>query len=189
MQLGFPVVEELFTMKRNYMLALVILIALVCSYSVWTLQKEANKDRFYEASGLDAMRVPLIKPYEMLKIDYEKPGWWSLGWSVMLHISPSEKEVYYYLNINDIKKIAVENRVIMIYSTDAKEVRIDAGQKILYWFVLIPDEKIETGFGTEVEFLSFVQGYGIQIPNWVEPDAAYEQFDKTGCLDWIPDCR
>jgi hypothetical protein len=135
------------------------------------------------------MRIPLTKPYEILKIDYKKPGWWSLGWSINLHVSPSEKEVYYYQAIHDIRKFAIEDGVIMAYTTYPQEVDLDVGQKVLYWFVIVPDQKIETGFDTEDEFLSYIQTYGIQQPDWIEPDRAYEQFYETGCLDWIPDCK
>jgi hypothetical protein len=58
-----------------------------------------------------------------------------------------------------------------------------------HWFVLIPDKKIAEGFHTEEEFRQYIQMLGIQDPDWLTPDDAYEEFRLTGCLDWIPDCK
>jgi hypothetical protein len=77
----------------------------------------------------------------------------------------------------------------MVYATYPQEVDTDVGQKVLYWFVIVPDKKIETGFEMEAEFLSYIQTYGIEQPQWIEPESTYEQFAETGCLEWIPDCK
>lgn len=135
------------------------------------------------------MRIPLMKPYEMLKLNQQLEINRKLGWGIQLHVSPSEKELYYYSAIYDIQKFAIENGVIMVYATYPQEVDTDVGQKVLYWFVIVPDKEIETGFDMEAEFLSYIQTYGIELPRWIEPERAYEQFYKTGCLDWIPTCN
>ena len=56
-----------------------------------------------------------------------------------------------------------------------------------HWFVVIPEKKISEGFHTEDEFRQYIQTLGIQDPDWQTPDEAYEQFRRTGCLEWIPD--
>ncbi len=106
-----------------------------------------------------------------------------------LHVSPSEKEIYYYLAIHDIKKIAVEDEIILVYTNYQQEIDENIGQKNLNWFVIVPAQNIETGFDRESEFLNYIQTYGIQKPDWIEPDVAYKQFVKTRCLGWIPNCK
>jgi len=29
----------------------------------------------------------------------------------------------------------------------------------------------------------------LKISNWQTPDDIYSQFEQTGCLSWIPDCK
>lgn len=164
-------------------------MVLLCACSTRTLRDNNNKDPFYTDLGGDAMRLPLIKPYEILKLNQQLEINRKLGWGIQLQIAPSEKELYYYNAIYDIQKFALEDGVIMVFATYPQEVDTDVGQKILYWFVIVPDKSIEIGFETDAEFLNYVQHYGIEQPSWTEPDAAYEQFYKTACLDWIPDCK
>lgn len=181
--------NEKYEMKRYQLVSLLIIMLLLCSYIGWARHNNVNRDPFYKDSGWDAMRIPLLKPYEMLKLNPKLEINRRLGWSISLHIPPSEKEIYYYLEIHDIRKFAIQNGVIMVYTTYPEEVDTDAGQKVLYWFVIVPDQKIETGFDTEVEFLNSVQADGIKQPNWIEPDTAYKQFAKTGCLEWVSGCK
>lgn len=179
-----------FIMKRQQTIILLLIIAIgLCDFLILRSQKNINQAPFYTDLGGDAMRIPLVKPYEIVKIDREKVGWWTLGWSMNLHVLPSEKEIYYYSAIHDIKKIAIEDEIILIYTNYQQEIDKDVGQKVLNWFVIVPAQNIETGFDREAEFLNYIQTYGIQKPNWIEPDVAYKQFVKTRCLEWIPNCK
>jgi hypothetical protein len=63
------------------------------------------------------------------------------------------------------------------------------GEVYLHWFVIIPKEKIETGFEKENDFQIYIQQYGIESPNWLDPTDLFHQFDLTWCLDWIPACQ
>lgn len=146
---------------------------------------------FYKNSGdIDSMRIPLIEPYKAVKLNGSSGE--KNGWSIDLIIPPEEKEIYYYTYLYDVTKVAVENNVIMAYSPDSISLTDDdkrVGQKVLYWFVIVPDQKIETGFETEEEFLTYIHTLGIESPSWIETNEAYRQFVKTRCLDWIPDCK
>ncbi len=77
----------------------------------------------------------------------------------------------------------------MIYTNYQQEIDKNVDQKILNWFVIVSAQNIEIGFDREVEFLNYIQTYGVQKPNWIEPDVTYKQFSKTGCLEWIPNCK
>lgn len=61
---------------------------------------------------------------------------------------------------------------------------------IKFLFVAIQNQKnFEIGFASEAAFLEYVQNFGINQPQWVEPNIVYREFSKTGCFDWIPDCE
>jgi len=166
--------------------SIIFLIALLlCIFFSWKEYNKLIRDPFYSDSGWDVRRFPLLKPYEMINNDHG-----ILGWSVTLYVDPSEKEIYYYINIHDITKFAIENNIIMVYTQYPEQVDEDVGEKILSWFVIIPDQKIETGFDTEIDFLEYIQAYGMEDqPVWLEPNKVYEQFDQTGYLIWIPSCE
>jgi hypothetical protein len=146
--------------------------------------RHQSSDPFYSNySDWDAIRFPLIKPYEAVKANEE------VGWTINLPISPYENGIPNYLNIYHPEMVSVKNNVIMVYTTYQPIDILTLGDKVLYWFVLLPDEKKETGFDNESEFLSYIKKYGVDKPSWQSIDSVYEQFYETGCLDWMLDCN
>ena len=144
-----------------------------------------HEDPFYNGAGTyDSGRLPLLNPYYLVYID-EQHGW-------QMPIEGNFPEDQYYYNLGDlleVTKVAVENGVIMVYTPYIRGVDVSIGQKESHWFVMIPsNENFEMGFGSETEFLNYVQELGISEPEWVDPSAAYEEFGNSGCLNWIPDC-
>lgn len=89
-----------------------------------------------------------------------------------------------------VEKIAVMQGVIMV-SAPANP-PLDPSRPDIYpiwhWIVIVPEQQIEVGFEHEEDFLSYVRQFGIEEPNWVDPVDAFQQFERTGCLEWIPDC-
>lgn len=143
-----------------------------------------TQDPFYQDNGESSFgSFPLIKPYKAINADKE------FGWYIDLHVDPSMKELYYYNSLRNIEKIAVENGVIMVYTPYIKSVNKEFGEKVMHWFVIVPDQNIETGFDVESDFLNYIQKFDIKQPNWINPSSAFEQFDRTWCLDWIPACK
>jgi hypothetical protein len=142
----------------------------------------AFRDPFYVGAtyGDFDERIPLIKPYEAIG---SKEG---DRWFISLknnHMFNSADPLSYYNNISDVTKIAVEKSLIMGYTP-----LIDKN-RIVNWFVFIPDKKIEIGFANKGDFLKYIQSYGLQEPNWLTMGELYQQFISTGCLDWILDCK
>ena len=102
---------------------------------------------------------------------------------------PNSQEEYGY-GIRELEKFAVKNDVIMAYSAYVdSDANIYIQDNYYHWFVLIPDKEIAEGFHTEDKFLQYIQTLGVDDPDWQTPDEAYEKFKKTGCLEWIPDCK
>jgi hypothetical protein len=170
--------------KKYYPRLFFIVVALLLLLSACKAIKYAQRDPFYnDGSDWDHLRFPLIKPY------YATWSTHGLGWAINLHVSPLDKDIYYYLSLLDVQKIAVENGVIMVYTPYEESVDEDVGQKVLYWFAIVPHQNIETGFETEAELLDYIQQYGIDKPDWRDPDDISLEYDQTWCLDWIPDCE
>ena len=61
-------------------------------------------------------------------------------------MDPFDKDIYYYITLLDVQKIAVEHDVIMVYTQYEKPVDEDQGEKVLYWLAIVPDKNIEVGF-------------------------------------------
>jgi hypothetical protein len=156
-----------------------LMLIIACS----TTTRHYSDDPFYSSVGdWDSTRFPLIKPYEVASPDGNK-------WGVHLEALKSAKGMYWYSDIREPQKIAVMNGVILVYTQYKPDEDEMMGQKVLYWFVIIPDKKIETGFDNEDDFLKYIQEYGIKEPSWEDPKSIFQRFYETGCLDWIPDCK
>ena len=147
-------------------------------------------DPFYNINDDDypLLHLPLIKPIEAERQDGRTPWRVFLPYGMFVSI-PNSQEEYAY-DIEELEKFAVSNGVIMAYSAYVDK-KADAyiQENYYHWFVLIPEKEIAEGFHTEDEFNQYIQTLGIQDPDWQTPDEAYEQFEQTGCLEWIPDCK
>lgn len=145
-----------------------------------------HKDPFYNDAGThDSLKLPLINPYYLVYIDKEH------GWQMPIKGNFPDEQYYYNLgDLMDVRKVAVRDGVIMIYTPHIPNLDESLGQKALHWFIIIPDKgNFEIAFDTEPGFLNYIQGLGINQPQWVVPDTAYKEFYETGCFDWIPDCE
>jgi hypothetical protein len=176
--------EEMKIMKNRLYTLLPFTLFLVFSLFGCT-----SKRTFYqEGSDWDSLRFPLIEPYYAI---YVPPLDNEYGWAINLFETPSHRNFRYYRTIADVRKIAVENGVIMVYSAYSKPIML-AGEKReekpLQWFILIPGQG-ELGFETEAEFLNRLEDYNISQPKWQEPLPILQKFDQTGCLEWIPGCK
>jgi hypothetical protein len=160
-----------------------------CTLLVFWAYSAALPAQFYEDIGwVDAEYLPLIEPYRAVKMTDEG---FPHDWRISLYVSPEEKELNYYLGIHNVQKISVQKSIIMVYSPDSLNVTTSGDFKIpeYYWFIIIPGKNIEVGFEKEEEFLEYIYVLNIEEPVWVNPDTAYEEFVRTKCLEWIPDCK
>jgi hypothetical protein len=148
-------------------------------------------DPYYDYDDFTHNRIPLIKPIEADRLNSRSP--WSIGLhpSIWIMDHPNSQGIdYLYAHINEPEKFAVNNGVIMAFSSYVDKEAIAYIQDNYYhWFVMVPEKKITKGFHTEDEFREYIQTLGIQDPDWQTPDEAFQQFMHTGCLDWFPDCK
>jgi hypothetical protein len=145
------------------------------------------RDPFYRrGSEWDHYRFPLIKPYYAICLRHGD------DWQIPIPGDVSEQDLDYYFAIQNVEQIAVENKLIMAYTSSHPGV-FDANPElsdlIRNWFLLIPEEEIAIGFATENDFLDYLEKYDISNPEWLNLDELSVQFDNTKCLEWIPDCE
>ena len=158
----------------------IVLLTITCS-CIFSSRFESSNPFYVSSGDWDFLRLPLIEPYEIIKVDE------SLGWTMDLFIAPVEEN--YYRSVKKIEEIAIEKDIIFIHSSYIESSAEVLGKDVLFWFVIVPEAGIEKGFETEEEFLDYTQEIGIDTINWFDPLTAFQQFEKTGCLDWIPDCK
>ena len=146
-----------------------------------------QKDSFYQYGGSsrDYLRFPLIKPYYAIYLSDE------VGWQIPLDLEsdPSQVDLYYYLSLPHVQKIAVDNGVIMVYAPYELPTDKTINHNVPQWYALLVDQNVEIGFVSEAEFLAYIRQYGIDQLDWQEPDDILQEYNQTRCLDWIPDCN
>lgn len=149
-----------------------------------------HTDPFYNVNHDDypLLHLPLINPIEAKRLDGRSS--WRIFVPFGLWVSIPNSQVVYPYNIEELEKFVVQSGVIMAYSSYVnEEADVYIQDNYYHWFVIIPEKKMAEGFHTEDEFSQYIQTLGIQDPAWQKPDEAYEQFKRSGCLEWIPDCK
>lgn len=136
------------------------------------LPKNVNVDKFYTDHGdWDDARIPFIKPYEAISVG-EK-----LGWDMNLEGYDMD------LGIDHIKKANIGNDIILLYSSDST---ILHGENVKQaWHVIIPKKHIEKGFGSQWEYLDYLESIGItQEPKLHDIDSLARYFGDNDYMDW-----
>jgi hypothetical protein len=174
---------------RKTLFYLILLLSI--SYLTSCTPYIKHADTFYNVNdGIDPRRIPLIKPIDVIHLN--SSSLWDLDLLPSMWIDYPKSQGLYYLYgyVHELEKFAVNNGIIMAYSSYVDE-EADAyiQENYYHWFVLIPDKEITKGFHTEDEFNEYTQSLGVEEPDWQTPDKAHKQFRKTGCLEWIPDCK
>jgi hypothetical protein len=146
----------------------------------------SSRDSFYrKGSGWDYLRFPLLKPYYAMSLSNEE-----IKWVIPLERESPLKKESFLMEIRDVVKIAVVDNAIMLYSQDSTKIASsNIEEKVFHWFILIPNEHLEMGFENEDGFLKYLYQNDMDQPQWLEPISVLQEFDQTGCLDWIPDCN
>lgn len=164
-------------MKFASFFVLLVLLISTLSCRTSSQKKTRQSDPFYEDSGEGKfLVVPLIKPYRVVTDEDS-----SVGWQMDLLENPPVTRVRH------IEKITVQQGAIIVFAPTNPQ--IFPSDPMWHWIVIVPDQKIEVGFASEKDFLKYIREFGIDEPNWVNPLDAFKQFEKTGCLEWIPDCE
>ena len=152
------------------------LVSIVYTYFFMSLLfgcKNANKnkteDKFYtnKSSSWDASRIPLIKPYEMIKLNGINE------WDMNLVEVPG--------SVSNIKEINVIQNTIAIHAgeTYCNNTKVQEA-----WFVIIPEKHIEKGFEKKEDFDKYFSSLQINEPKLYNVDKISADYNKSRKIDW-----
>jgi len=178
-------------MKKPF-LCLMILLSVGCMIPFPRFPSlRHHTDPFYDYSDdyAPGARFPLIDPVQAIRDSPSSP--WELEVANYNFVGmPNSREFYVYGNVSPLEKISVKNGAILAYSPYVDQQADTYVQNNYYhWFVIVLEKNITKGFHSEDEFDQYIQTLGIQNAEWQTPDAAFDKYFQTGCLDWIPDCK
>ena len=127
-------------------------------------------DPFYsDLGGFDRPRIPLIKPYELLKVS-------GTEWRLEL-----QNPDLLTLSIHNVKGVNVKNSLILIYSEGGTEFLNMQHQKA--WFVIESGLGSEKGFSDERKFNDVVNKLRDRI-NFHSLDSLYKKFEEHKRIIW-----
>lgn len=131
-------------------------------------------DVFYQGStaSWDALRIPLIKPYEALKLNG------SNEWIVSLKQTVGAA--------TNIKELNVVDNLIVLHSGNSycNYEEVDEA-----WYLIIPVKQQEVCFLSEREFSKYLDSRQIAKPKFHPVDTVFGQFTKTNKIDWKKDFK
>ena len=135
-----------------------------------------SMDPFYSDRGGFGtyLRIPLIKPYEAIKVSKEE-------WRIELQVTKELLE----LSIHNVTEISVHDSVIFVYAKGGTSIR-----HIIYdeaWFVIIPSKNLEKGFTEKEQLLSYLKEQNISEPKLYNANNVYEKFRKEQKINWNED--
>ena len=144
----------------------IIFVVLSCK----NVRKEKKvEDNFYTKtnSSWDAIRLPLIKPYELIKLNG------SNEWNMNLQETPG--------SISDIKGINVIGNIIVIHSGETYCNNEKVGEA---WFAVVPEKHVEKGFNKKEDFDNYIFILKISDIKFRNVDKVYDSFMVNKKIDW-----
>lgn len=192
-----------------YLIVFFLCITLVYMAIWWPPARYTDPFYNFDHGDMSLLHLPLVKPIKATRlITSSVPSTWEVSLSPYTPwVSIPNSDAYYpYAKVVELEKFAVKNGVIMAYSAyvdteadgslaystppvDFEKARTYIRDNYYHWFVIIPDKEMVEGFHTEDEFNQYIQTLDIQNLNWHTPEEAYKKLARTGCLEWIPDCK
>lgn len=142
-----------------------IYIFLACNNAV---KKNDIKDNFYTQTNAswDAIRIPLVKPYELLKLNGSEE------WVMNLQETAG--------SVSNVKEINVIQNIIVIHSGETYFNNAKVNEA---WFIITPGKHLEKGFAEKEEFEEYISTLQIADVKLYDADKLYDIFITKG-IDW-----
>jgi hypothetical protein len=149
-----------------------LLLIIIYSCGLGKNKKNNGKnDPFYENKGhLGLRRIPLIKPYELLKVSANE-------WRMEL-LTPDLLS----LSVHNVKGINISKGKILICSEGGTEVRNIQYNQL--WFIIDPLTHKELAFNNYKTYSDSLNNLDIIDTLLSLPDLIYKNFYETGKLKW-----
>lgn len=128
-------------------------------------------DEFYtNQGGWDANRIPLLKPYEVVKLKGDST------WIMSLHTVSID------VSVTNVRGINVIDSVIVVHSG---ETNLRGGLRPKEaWFIILPGKSVEMGFAKREEFNKELLALHIDSIKFLSPDEIFARFVKDRKIDW-----
>lgn len=150
------------------------LFAIISLYACNPLEKKTDnvkRDVFYtDKGGFDRPRIPLIKPYELVKVS-------SSEWRMELLSTD-----LLALSVHNIKGVSIDSSRIFLYSEGGTEVRNNQYNKA--WFIVDATTGKEKAILGYQDFYSEVTSLGLSQILLHSPDSVYRAFNSSGIIEW-----
>lgn len=154
-------------------IGILVLLFSGCEFSKHRNKVTDGNDNFYsDLGGLGRQRIPLIKPYELLKVsDHE--------WRLEL-----QQPGLLTLSIHNVQGVLVKDGVIAIHSSGGTEFLNKQHDNA--WFIINPEIASEKAFDNEDSFKeNFLQSAAPgQTLRFYSPDTLYKEFELKGKIVW-----
>ena len=127
-------------------------------------KEQSIEDNFYISKGsYDAARIPLIKPYELIRLNG------SSEWVLNLFTIPG--------SISNVKQVSVNGGLIFLHSGET----YCSNEKVKEsWVIINPDKNEERCFSNQNEFeMSAKRKIKFDVP-----DLVFKEFNKNGTIVW-----
>ena len=135
----------------------------------------SGQKTFYTSTGAaDYRRMALIEPYQAISIN-------GSTWSVELFTGA----IRYQPSVNDIEEIAViDQKYIITHSLNT----LYSGNRVNeLWFVIVPATKVEKGFVSQADLLTFLQLDVTTVTSKLsQGNDLYAKLLQQGYLEWFP---
>ncbi len=150
-----------------------ILFLSLCVFLSLSCRHKSNRirtDKFYTRpySSWDAVRIPLIRPYALLRLNGNKD--WNMNEATIA-------DTICFCNIEEVN--VIQQKIVILHS---KEPNNDDDS----WFIIIPAIKIEKAFKNKEDFEKYLSLCHLGRFNYkiYNVDSVYTVFLKNNKIDW-----
>ncbi|WP_046246091.1 hypothetical protein [Hymenobacter terrenus] len=135
-------------------------------------------EAFYTESSIgDGVRLPLLKPYEILRLTGETH--WLMNCFNGLG------------SIDQVNKVAVVDSVMVLYAAGKIADKLRESYISEAWYVIIPAKKVELQFDHRKDFVAYLRTLHVD-PARVRLypiDSVFASFERKYPIDWVHDFR
>lgn len=165
-------------MAKQQIIITSLLLAALCGCS--NKGKSVNeRNEFYTTTGgWDWIRVPLLSPYEVNKVDSKIK---TNNWSVKFFNS---------LGTYNVKRVDVKDSIIYILSGKINEENdstlVNLRNVSTGWYIIDAKKRIEKSFSSEGDFKAYVSEKHYPVPQWHDIDSLSKALGEGGEVPWMP---
>jgi hypothetical protein len=143
--------------------AFYLILLLGLSYLTSCTPRVIHADPFYNYDDFSMIRIPLINPIEVNRLNSLSPWDMELHPAMWIDFPKSQGLYYLYGHVHDPEKFAVKNGTIMAYSSYVdNEADVYIQENYYHWFVNVPDKKSQRVFTQRTSFSNIFKRWPLE---------------------------